>query len=102
MLNFESKRITKDVRKAINVAFNRLGGVEYLVALGKEDPKIFCALLAKIIPSEVNATVTHKYEKLSDDDLKKQLALLIGKTEPDVIDITPPKQVEEQPALISD
>jgi len=34
-------------------AFNALGGVEYLCAVAREDPKAFCALLGKLIPVKV-------------------------------------------------
>jgi hypothetical protein len=34
-------------------AFNALGGVEYLCAVAREDPKAFCALLGKLIPAKV-------------------------------------------------
>jgi hypothetical protein len=34
-------------------AFNALGGVEYLCAVTREDPKAFCALLGKLIPAKV-------------------------------------------------
>jgi hypothetical protein len=33
--------------------FNALGGVEYLCAVAREDPKAFCALLGKLIPVKV-------------------------------------------------
>jgi hypothetical protein len=34
-------------------AFNALGGVEYLCAVTREDPKAFCALLGKLIAVKV-------------------------------------------------
>jgi len=34
-------------------AFSALGGVEYLCAVAREDPKAFCALLGKLIPVKV-------------------------------------------------
>src|SRR5262245_13707334 len=34
-------------------AFSILGGVEYLCRVARDDPKAFCALLAKIIPVKV-------------------------------------------------
>ena len=34
-------------------AFNALGGVEYLCAVAREDPKAFRALLGKLIPVKV-------------------------------------------------
>ena len=46
-------KITTDVRKAILQAFDELGGVAYLLEVAKSDPKIFCALLAKIVAVRV-------------------------------------------------
>ena len=34
-------------------AFNALGGVEYLCAVARENPKAFCALLGRLIPVKV-------------------------------------------------
>ena len=44
-------------KEAIAKAFELSGGVDYLVQVAKEDPRVFCALLAKIIPTEVKADV---------------------------------------------
>ena len=46
-------RSLRTVREAIFKAFNALGGVEYLCAVAREDPKAFCALLGKLIPVKV-------------------------------------------------
>ena len=48
-----TNKITSDVKQAILEAFNALGGVEYLCAVAREDPKAFCALLGKLIPAKV-------------------------------------------------
>ena len=48
-----TNKITADVKQAIMEAFNALGGVEYLCAVAREDPKAFCALLGKLIPVKV-------------------------------------------------
>ena len=34
-------------------AFDLAGGVEYLYAVAREDPKAYCALLGKLIPVKV-------------------------------------------------
>lgn len=48
-------KTTVAVKEGIMQAFQELGGVNYLVAVGKEDPKTFCSLLGKVIPAEINA-----------------------------------------------
>lgn len=46
-------KITKQIKEAIAEAFERAGGVDYLVKLAAEDPKTFCALVGKVIPLQV-------------------------------------------------
>ena len=40
-------------KKAILQAFENAGGVEYLEGIAKDDPRTFCALLGKIIPTTI-------------------------------------------------
>jgi hypothetical protein len=47
-----TNKITSDVKQAILEAFNALGGVEYLCAVARDDPKAFCALLGKAHPRQ--------------------------------------------------
>jgi hypothetical protein len=46
-------RTTQNIKEAIEGAFDRLGGVEYLVHVGQSDPRTFCALLAKLLPTKL-------------------------------------------------
>ena len=46
-------KVTADVRHAINEAFDRAGGVDYLVNLAASDARTFCTLLGKIIPTQI-------------------------------------------------
>ena len=48
---------TTVVKTAILAAFKQLGGVEYLVEVGKSDSKAFMTLLAKVLPAEIKADV---------------------------------------------
>jgi hypothetical protein len=50
-------KLTVKVKDAIKQAFDELGGVTYLVDLGRKDPKTFTTLLCKIIPAELSATL---------------------------------------------
>lgn len=47
-------KLNASVKEAIVEAFNRAGGVDYLVQVAKDDPKTFCALVGKVIPLEVS------------------------------------------------
>ncbi len=51
------RKLTIDVKEAIAKAFELSGGVDYLVQVARDDPRVFCALLQKIIPTEVKAEV---------------------------------------------
>lgn len=51
-----SNKTTKAIKDAITEAFEKAGGVDYLVTLAKEDPRTFCALVGKVIPLQVEGT----------------------------------------------
>lgn len=48
-----TNKITKNIKAAIEEAFEKAGGVDYLVKLAKEDPKTFCSLVGKVIPTTI-------------------------------------------------
>lgn len=50
-------KLTTTVKEAIELAFNNVGGHEYLELMAREEPKAFMALLGKVIPQQVNANV---------------------------------------------
>ena len=51
-------KLTRAVKDAVQDAFDEVGGAEYLVQVAREDHKTFCALLGKVIPNQVNASLT--------------------------------------------
>ncbi len=46
-------KLTVSVREAIEHAFDRLGGASYLEHVGRTDPRTFCALLSKLLPTKL-------------------------------------------------
>ena len=46
-------RATVALKEAIENAFTELGGMSYLVHVGKTDPRTFCALLSKLLPTKL-------------------------------------------------
>ena len=48
-------KLTAHVREAVQNAFLEVGGETYLVKVAKEDPRTFCTLLGKILPTQVEA-----------------------------------------------
>lgn len=69
-------KVTQAVKEAVQTAFDEVGGAEYLVKVARHDHKTFCALLGKVIPAQVNATLSGKVdiqfntiiEQLTKDD----------------------------------
>lgn len=47
-------KVTQSVKEAIENAFQELGGMSYLVHVGKTDPRTFCALLSKLLPTKLS------------------------------------------------
>ena len=62
-------KLTTDIKKVILEAFEELGGPDYLVEVAKENPAVFCNLVGRIIPKEVQAEVTVK----SHEEMLKEL-----------------------------
>ena len=50
-------KVTQAVEDAVQTAFDEVGGADYLVQVAREDHKTFCALLGRVIPTQVNATI---------------------------------------------
>jgi hypothetical protein len=46
-------KINAAVKEAIIGAFNKVGGETYLVDIAKSDPKTFCMLLGKVMPTQL-------------------------------------------------
>jgi hypothetical protein len=45
--------LTASIKDAIYNAFTELGGTSYLVHVGRNDPRTFCALLSKLLPTKL-------------------------------------------------
>ena len=45
--------LTVSINDAIERAFDELGGTSYLVHVGRNDPRTFCALLSKLLPTRL-------------------------------------------------
>ncbi len=48
-------KTTASVKEAIAAAFDEVGGKDYLVQVARSEPKVFCTLLGKLLPSHVRA-----------------------------------------------
>lgn len=52
-------KTTRDVREAIKAAFDKVGGVAWLERLAEEKPEVFAMLIGRVIPKEIEATITN-------------------------------------------
>lgn len=48
-----SNKLTKSIKEAIEKAFENAGGVKYLETVARDDPRTFCALLGKVLPTQI-------------------------------------------------
>ena len=46
-------KLTMDIKKAIHAAFDKAGGENYLYHLSQTDPRTFCTLLGKTVPTAI-------------------------------------------------
>ena len=90
-------KTTQGVKKAIEEAFDRAGGVEYLVKVANKDPRAFLALLAKLIPTDikVEGNVTHA---LFTADQLRRMADAQEEEASTIIDVTPLSTYEPSPS----
>jgi len=58
-------KIQGDIRAAIHEAFTKAGGVNYLLTVAADNPAVFCGLLAKILPKQVDHTFNNLADELS-------------------------------------
>ncbi len=63
----------------IETAFVELGGSAYLVQLGKDDPKAFINLLAKLLPHEIRTTENLQPDPVPNLELSHEVASAIPK-----------------------
>lgn len=46
-------KLTADIKAAIETAFHQVGGPDYLIGVAGTDPAVFCGLLGKILPTQL-------------------------------------------------
>jgi hypothetical protein len=64
-------KIGREIREAIHQAFNELGGVSYLKAMAEREPRAFSALLAKIVPQELEVDV--RFDRLDEGEISTRI-----------------------------
>ena len=73
-------KVNTAVKEAIIGAFDKLGGESYLVKVAQSDPKTFCMLLGKVMPTQLTAAADGPIRVASDDNSArdKLMALIEG------------------------
>ena len=49
-------KLNAEIRAMVLEALSELGGVDYLVEVGRKKPEVLCGLIARLIPSEIKAS----------------------------------------------
>jgi hypothetical protein len=57
-------KMTKALKEMILGALDDVGGQEYLAKQALDNPNVFCALIGKVLPMQVNADLTSGGERL--------------------------------------
>ncbi len=75
-------KLSASVKEAILHAFDRVGGVDYLVSQAAENPTAFLTLLGKILPIQAEVTGRDGEQLIPEPDLSKltdaQLRVIAG------------------------
>ena len=55
-----TNKLTRNIKEAIEVAFDKVGGAEYLARMAVEQPASFMTLLGKVLPAQIDAKISDK------------------------------------------
>ena len=93
-------KLTVSVREAIEHAFDELGGTSYLVHVGRNDPRTFCALLSKLLPTKLanadGSPLLAALTELTDAQLEARTARALADAQRLGIAATPAPVIEVQ------
>lgn len=95
-------RQTVAIKEAIENAFTKLGGTDYLVHVGRSDPRTFCALLGKLLPTKLSnadgSPLLAALTELTDAQLEARTARALADAQRAGL-MAPPEAVSSQPVL---
>ena len=95
-------KLTVSIRDAIEHAFEELGGTSYLVHVGRTDPRTFCALLGKLLPTKLanadGSPLLAALTELTDAQLEARTARALADAQRAGL-MAPPDAVSGQPVL---
>lgn len=95
-------KVTQSVKEAIERAFEKLGGMDYLVHVGQTDPRTFCALLSKLLPTKLSnadgSPLLAALTELTDAQLEARTARALQDAQRAGL-MSPPDAVSSAPVL---
>jgi hypothetical protein len=93
---------TLALKDAIQNAFTELGGTSYLVHVGRNDPRTFCALLSKLLPTKLSnadgSPLLAALTELTDAQLEARTARALADAQRAGL-MAPPDAVSAAPVL---
>ena len=65
--------VTRDIREMLRESLELAGGVKYLVSQAHANPGPYLALVGKIIPQQIDATIRRELPQMTREDLLELL-----------------------------
>jgi hypothetical protein len=98
-------KLTASIKEAIERAFDELGGTSYLVHVGQKDPRTFCALLSKLLPTKLanadGSPLLAALTELTDAQLEARTARALADAQRLGLASPPPAAIEIESAAVS-
>lgn len=95
-------KLTVSVKEAVERAFEKLGGASYLEHVGRTDPRTFCALLSKLLPTKLanadGSPLLAALTELTDAQLEARTARALADAQRSGLMAPPSGTVIEVPA----
>jgi hypothetical protein len=99
-------KVTQSVKEAIENAFQELGGMSYLVHVGRSDPRTFCALLSKLLPTKLSnadgSPLLAALTELTDAQLEARTARALADAQRAGLMSQPAAAIEVQGVVIAE
>lgn len=70
-----ANKVTRDIREMIREALEGAGGAQYLITQAHENPSAFLALVGRIVPKEVTATIKKSPAREEVDAMLRRVGL---------------------------
>ena len=99
-------KATVALKEAIENAFTKLGGTDYLVHVGRNDPRTFCALLSRLLPTKLanadGSPLLAALTELTDAQLEARTQRALADAQRLGIATQPVQAIEVQAEVVTD